>query len=135
MNGELHHLMLLASVANMNLNNDHIEEPEQYKDGTHYIVRFLTEHKNKKHLFSIFSSSLTEYNTVNWMIDLKARKCKRIIMINSDKNKDERITSAFIGGGRRWGLMCQFEDYQELWIANWELESKPPNTRWEITYG
>ncbi|BBH24441.1 hypothetical protein Back11_57860 [Paenibacillus baekrokdamisoli] len=134
MNGELHHLMLLASFGNLYLLKNILEEPKHYKDNSHYLIKFIPEYKDKKHLFSLFSKSLKEYDTLSWMHDLRERKCKGIFIFNSDRSKDERITSAFVGGGRRWGLICQFDNFNELWIANWELEEKPPNTRWEISY-
>jgi hypothetical protein len=74
MNGEIHHLMLLASFGNMYLLESIFEEPKQYKDNSHYIIKFIPGYKDKKNLFSLFSKSFIEYDTFSWMQDLRERK-------------------------------------------------------------
>ena len=128
MNGELHHLILLLAYANMTLINNVIKEPEKYKDQNHYLVKFQSA--AKKRILSFLSSASTEQDTTSWMKCLKERKCKGVLLINFNKGNDERISS----GGRRWGIICCFENATELWIGNWRVEREPPDTRWEIIY-
>ncbi|MFD1175936.1 hypothetical protein ACFQ3W_06395 [Paenibacillus puldeungensis] len=127
MNGEIHHLMLIASHANRCLVDKQLEKLKPYDDDKHYRVQFIKPN-------NMLKGTQTEYNTISWLQDLKNRDCKGVMILNNSKSKDERITSAFVGGGRKWSLICLFDNTKELWLPSWELENKPPNTKWQITY-
>jgi|GEM_PF-3416325 len=132
MNGEIHHLLLLASYANMFLLKNILEIPKPYDNNKQYNVKFIKS-KHRTILSRLVSGSVS-FDTISWFKDIKRRNCIGVKILNGRSTNDERITSAYVGGGRRWGIICLYNSTTELWTPGWELESKPPNTKWEITY-
>ncbi|MCP3773753.1 ATP-binding protein [Paenibacillus sp. MZ04-78.2] len=134
MNGELHHIILITSYTNALLNQGILSEPEAYTNNVHYAVRFIEPHERKSLLKFFSKPANNEFDTLKWMQNIKDRHCKGAFLINSNKIKDEAVTSAFVGGGRRWAIVCVFEHFNEIWVPNWNLAKEPPNTKWDITY-
>lgn len=128
MNGELHQMLLLAANANRYIQTKEYRSLDGFSDRNVFNLTFYNE--GGQPIQAVFVADPVK----SWMQDLRKRDCRGVLMIQSDRAENERESSGFVGGGRRWVLVARFDEFDEYWSAHWQLGQRAPATRWDIAY-
>jgi len=128
MNGELHQLLLLAANANRYLHMNEYRPFDGFGDRNVFNLAFYDEDGQP------IPTMPAADPVKSWIKDLKKRRCRGVLVIQTGTPGNERESSGFIGGGRRWILVARFDGFDEHWSAHWQLGQRAPATRWDIAY-
>jgi hypothetical protein len=75
-----------------------------------------------------------------WFRMLQEDSCQHIHLHNipqSNPQISDRMSSGFVGGGRRWLMEATYRERADYWEARWSVgNQKAPDKRiWRVTYG
>lgn len=138
MNGELLHMAMLTAFGNQYIcdsNSNCVIFKEQYMER----VQFIKKEDNRnfrllKRLFPNNTNKILASSEKEWFRYLKENGCKSIKFIICGKKIDDHNLIAFANGVQGWYINCIFNDYSEIWVRDWQLDSKSCPTKWNIYY-
>lgn len=139
MNGEVAQTVAVAAYGNKFLSSGLLDASKvtnatvfQYCNS----VSFVELEKNKTGLNEL----LVAQGPIEWFKYLKNKGCRRLFLNyqHSDKPEEDRMLSAFVGGGGNLRIQCHYSDYMDSWLTKWELvknKDKVSPRIWGVKYG